>query len=54
MLNDAFDTDVRPLLAELREEMGIDRDPLAAYARSGYGERTRAERAGGVSVGWGG
>jgi L-rhamnose isomerase / sugar isomerase len=54
VLNDAFDTDVRPLLAELREEMGIDPDPLAAYARSGYGERTRAERAGGVSVGWGG
>ena len=34
VLNDAFNTDVRPLLAELREEMGIDPDPLAAYARS--------------------
>jgi L-rhamnose isomerase / sugar isomerase len=54
VLNDAYNTDVRPLLAELREEMGLDPDPLAAYARSGYAERTRSERAGGVSVGWGG
>ena len=52
VLNDAFNTDVRPLLAELREEMGLDPDPLAAYARSGYAERARAERAGGA-VGWG-
>ncbi|HXW79591.1 MAG TPA: L-rhamnose isomerase [Acidimicrobiales bacterium] len=54
VFNDAYNTDVRPLLAELREEMGIDPDPLAAYARSGYAERARSERAGGVSVGWGG
>jgi L-rhamnose isomerase / sugar isomerase len=54
VLNDAYNTDVRPLLAELRQEMGLDPDPLAAYARSGYAERTRSERAGGVSVGWGG
>ncbi len=54
ILNDAFNTDVRPLLAELREEMGIDPDPLAAYARSGHAERARAERAGGTAVGWGG
>jgi L-rhamnose isomerase/sugar isomerase len=51
---DAFSSDVRPLLAELREEMGLDPDPLAAYARSGYGERARAERAGGAAQGWGG
>ena len=31
-LMDAFNTDVRPLLAELREEMGLDPDPIAAYA----------------------
>jgi L-rhamnose isomerase/sugar isomerase len=54
VLNDAFNTDVRPLLAELREEMGLDPDPLAAYARSGHAERARLERAGGTSVGWGG
>ena len=41
MLNDAFNTDVRPLLAELRQEMGMDPDPLAAYDRSGYAERAQ-------------
>ena len=53
-LIDAFNTDVRPLLGEVRQEMGIDPDPLAAYARSGYAERARSERAGGAGVGWGG
>ena len=54
VLNDAFSTDVRPLLAELRQEMGIDPDPIAAYDRSGYAERARSERVGGTSTGWGG
>ncbi|NLT55185.1 MAG: L-rhamnose isomerase [Actinomycetales bacterium] len=50
---DAYATDVRPLLGELREDMGLDPDPLAAYARSGYAERVRAERLGGQAAGWG-
>jgi L-rhamnose isomerase/sugar isomerase len=50
---DAFNTDVRPLLRELREEMGLDPDPLGAYGRSGYAERIVAERVGGVAAGWG-
>jgi L-rhamnose isomerase/sugar isomerase len=50
---DAYNTDVRPLLVRLRERMGIDGDPLAAYARSGYGERIVAERVGGSQAGWG-
>jgi L-rhamnose isomerase/sugar isomerase len=50
---DAFSSDVRPLLAEVREDMGLDPDPLSAYARSGHAERTRIERAGGAAVGWG-
>jgi L-rhamnose isomerase/sugar isomerase len=54
VLMDAFATDVRPLLAELREEMGLDPDPLAAYARSGHAERVARERAGGAAQGWGG
>ena len=54
VLNDAFNTDVRPLLADLRQDMGLDPDPVAAYDRSGYAERARAERAGGTAVGWGG
>jgi L-rhamnose isomerase/sugar isomerase len=51
---DAFSSDVRPLLAELREDMGLDPDPLAAYARSGHAEQVRIKRAGGGAVGWGG
>ncbi|MFI6345709.1 L-rhamnose isomerase [Streptomyces sp. NPDC050560] len=50
---DAYNTDVRPLLAEVREEMGLDPDPTAAYRRSGYAERIVAERVGGQQAGWG-
>ncbi len=53
VLMDAFHTDVRPLLCELREEMGIDRDPVAAYRRSGWQERIMAARASGKQAGWG-
>ncbi|MFI6030021.1 L-rhamnose isomerase [Amycolatopsis magusensis] len=53
VLMDAFNTDVRPRLAELRQEMGRDADPIAAYHRSGYQERIEAERAGGAAMGWG-
>ncbi|MEV6367918.1 L-rhamnose isomerase [Micromonospora musae] len=53
VLMDAYHTDVRPLLAELRAEAGLDPDPVAAYARSGYFERIRTERAGGQQAGWG-
>ena len=53
VLMDAYDTDVRPLLAEVRREMGLDPDPMAAYARSGYAERIAAERVGGTQAGWG-
>ncbi|WP_119730918.1 L-rhamnose isomerase [Thermomonospora amylolytica] len=53
VLMDAYNTDVRPLLAELREEMGLDPDPIAAYLRSGYLEKVVAERRGGTAAGWG-
>ncbi|MGW3111162.1 L-rhamnose isomerase [Streptomyces sp. NPDC001091] len=53
VLMDAFDTDVRPLLAELREEAGVDPDPMAAYRRSGWPERIVKERVGGEQAGWG-
>jgi L-rhamnose isomerase len=52
-LMDAYNTDVRPLLAELRADMGLDPDPVAAYHRSGYAEKVRKERAGGEAAGWG-
>jgi L-rhamnose isomerase/sugar isomerase len=50
---DAYNTDVRPLLAGLREEMGLDPDPFAAYLRSGYQEKIVAERVGGTAASWG-
>jgi L-rhamnose isomerase/sugar isomerase len=53
VLMDAYNTDVRPLLAELRAGQGLDPDPMAAYARSGYAERIAAERIGGTQAGWG-
>lgn len=50
---DAFQTDVRPALAEWRASRGLPADPMAAYADSGYQERTEAERVGGTQAGWG-
>ena len=52
VLMDAYNTDVRPLLAELREDMGIDPDPVGAYLRSGYAEKVVAERVGGTPASW--
>jgi L-rhamnose isomerase/sugar isomerase len=50
---DAYDTDVRPLLAGLREDMGLASDPAAAYRASGYQEKIISERAAGARAGWG-
>lgn len=53
VLMDAYNTDVRPMLAELRTEMGLHPDPMAAYSSSGYAESIIAERIGGNQAGWG-
>ncbi|WP_330336427.1 L-rhamnose isomerase [Streptomyces sp. NBC_00557] len=53
VLMDAYNTDVRPLLAEVREELGLDPDPVVAYRRSGWAERITKERVGGQQAGWG-
>lgn len=53
VLMDAYNTDVRSLLAELREEQGLAPDPIAAFLASGYTERVAAERVGGTQAGWG-
>ncbi|HEY0619078.1 MAG TPA: L-rhamnose isomerase [Kribbella sp.] len=52
-LMDAFNTDVRPLLADLRTAQGLDPDPVAAYHRSGYFEQISKDRADGQQAGWG-
>jgi L-rhamnose isomerase/sugar isomerase len=53
VLMDAYNTDVRPLVAEVRDELGADADPVAAYRTSGYGQKIVADRVGGTQAGWG-
>jgi L-rhamnose isomerase/sugar isomerase len=48
VLLEAYETDVRPLLAQVRLEMGLDPDPVAAFRRSGYAEKVARER--GIAV----
>ncbi|WP_029138040.1 L-rhamnose isomerase [Nakamurella lactea] len=51
VLNDAFETDVRPLLGQVRAQLGVEVDPLAAYLASGEQQR-RAETRLGEPAGW--
>jgi L-rhamnose isomerase / sugar isomerase len=44
VLLDAFETDVRPLLRRLREELAIDPDPVEAFRRGGFADRLAQER----------
>jgi L-rhamnose isomerase/sugar isomerase len=52
VLTDAFDTDVRGLLAEVREDMNLHPDPIAALHQSGYEKKIGALR--GTDTGGGG
>jgi L-rhamnose isomerase/sugar isomerase len=45
-LRAAWDTDVRPMLARVRTDLGAAADPLAAYRASGYYTRIAEERQG--------
>jgi L-rhamnose isomerase/sugar isomerase len=40
----AFETDVRPLLARLRGELGAEADPVAAFRAQGHTERLARDR----------
>jgi len=40
----AFETDVRPLLARVRADAGVEADPVAAFRAGGYGARLADER----------
>jgi L-rhamnose isomerase / sugar isomerase len=44
VLQEAFETDVRPLLRRLREGLNIDPDPVEAFRRGGFAERLARER----------
>lgn len=51
VLQDAFETDVRPLLEQVRVEQGLPADPLAAYEAGGYQQKISEERGTGGN-GW--
>jgi L-rhamnose isomerase/sugar isomerase len=53
VLMDAYNTDVRPLLVEVRQEQGLNGDPMGAFKKSGYLAKIAAERVGGNQAGWG-
>src|SRR5712692_3552628 len=44
VLQAAFETDVRPLLSEVRVRQGCDPDPIASFRASGHAERVTRER----------
>ena len=51
-LQEAFATDVEPLLKRVREEVGLDPNPLEAFRASGYWAKVGKER--GIRSGTGG
>jgi L-rhamnose isomerase/sugar isomerase len=55
LLLDAYRTDVRPLCAKVRAEIGAAEDPVRALRAGGYQQRIAAERGSevGVTGGWG-
>ena len=55
LLVEAYETDVRPLLGQVRAELGCPapEDPLGAFTASGYLERIAEARKEGVAAGWG-
>lgn len=48
-VREAFETDVRPLLAKVREEDGLNPDPMKAYMESGFEEEKKKR---GYGQGW--
>ena len=53
LLLDAYATDVRPLCASVREDLGAAADPIAAFKESGYAGKVAEERGKGAGAGWG-
>ena len=52
VLLDAFRTDVRPLCAKVRADLGAAPDPVAAFRASGYLEQVAAARVEGKAAAW--
>ena len=52
LLLDAYATDVRPLCARVREDLGGASDPITTFEESGYAEKVAEERGEGAGAGW--
>ena len=52
ILVDAFSSDVRPLCASVRQELGASADPVAAFRAGGYAERVAQARFDGTAAAW--
>jgi L-rhamnose isomerase/sugar isomerase len=52
LLLDAYATDVRPLCAKVREDLGSSADPIATFRQSGYLAKVMEERKEGAQAGW--
>ena len=52
ILVDAYATDVRPLCAKVREELGAAADPISAFRAGGYAERVAEARRHGKAAAW--
>ncbi len=52
ILLDAFATDVRPLCAKVRLDLGAAEDPISAFRDGGYAAAVAESRAGGAQAGW--
>ena len=53
LLLDAYSTDVRPLCAKVRENLGGSADPISTFRQSGYLETAAEKRKEGAQAGWG-
>lgn len=49
-VREAFEIDVRPILESIRQEMGIQVDPMEAYLKSGYEEKKLERGVGGKGL----
>src|SRR5918997_1996243 len=52
ILLDAYASDVRPLCAKVREDLGGSADPISSFRESGYLDKVVEEREEGAGAGW--
>jgi L-rhamnose isomerase/sugar isomerase len=52
VLTDAYNTDVRPLCAKVREDLGAAADPITTFRADGYADRVAQARQHGTAAAW--